>query len=768
MSFGREKMLTTEEKTALYNCILKQFPDPGLYRVSRVGEWLVTNGYSLERLGYGSFRVFAEDFTEMFSFQDDDNDEFIEIKRWQTGEKNMIGSIDIQHPADSFFGTGNIILNDDIIEMTQQSLYALTKILGNGYTVQQMKQEIYRKFDEAKTEGKLVFLGERYTFPIDYCPDGLLVNGIITKNLSPRGKSLYFAFDKTRIYRSASVIEHRKPPAAGPVPEEEKDAIYKLLTDYFPINTKYHMAAVSKYLTDRGVDRTRFGFFKMKDFLTALGFLEMEDVVLHGVPQVMITIMPRDSEENMRSAAQSTVPSTRVFENSQSEYRKTEPLYTKTEPVLRKTENVENVSIPEGRLTDFSNLPIKPMGILEKYLHDKGFSVDFSTVVRNITDDFDKARADGTIRMYEAKLIFPVRYLKEDGSRVELTLKPSAYEGKKWFLYYVDTVPHEKSLHNADPGKELESFAFLGSWSSFLAELAAKAVDEEWDFLNSSVRNYEILIQYIKYTFSRLKHENKICISQDKSFAAFNTGLADNHYDDIYACFSPNDSESGTEWKFSGFCTAASGGLGKQLVNYFNPLPQPPSYFKRNEDLFFDHTKQLHTDFEHIIIDNIRRLPLQFLYDQFFDNPQARELVESIRNARDRDERLKHYEHLKSLLKESSRLFMRIQNRIKDSIELARKRVRWNYKTAVPSYFPKRNSMSLMLPLALQDESKPDVALVVELTRSGSYQGQTILTLPQAYIDARLMCRITGDWLTPSQIFDGDNAQTEDDTEDVE
>ncbi len=203
-------------------------------------------------------------------------------------------------------------------------------------------------------------------------------------------------------------------------------------------------------------------------------------------------------------------------------------------------------------------------------------------------------------------------------------------------------------------------------------------------------------------------------------------------------------------------------------MNYFNPLPQPPSYFKRNEDLFFDHTKQLHTDFEHIIIDNIRRLPLQFLYDQFFDNPQARELVESIRNARDRDERLKQYEQLKSLLKENSRLFMRIQNRIKDSIELARKRVRWNYKTAVPSYFPKRNSMSLMLPLALQDESKPDVALVVELTRSGSYQGQTILTLPQAYIDARLMCRITGDWLTPSQIFDGDNVQTEDDTEDVE
>ena len=60
--------------------------------------------------------------------------------------------------------------------------------------------------------------------------------------------------------------------------------------------------------------------------------------------------------------------------------------------------------------------------------------------------------------------------------------------------------------------------------------------------------------------------------------------------------------------------------------------------------------------------------------------------------------------------------------------------------------------MSLMLPLALIDELKPDVALVVELTNSGSYQGQTILTLPQAYIDARLVCRLTGDWLDPMNI----------------
>ncbi|MCI7691788.1 MAG: DUF3825 domain-containing protein, partial [Oscillospiraceae bacterium] len=222
---------------------------------------------------------------------------------------------------------------------------------------------------------------------------------------------------------------------------------------------------------------------------------------------------------------------------------------------------------------------------------------------------------------------------------------------------------------------------------------------------------------------------------------------------DIYACFNPNDPGCDTEWKFSGFCTAASGGLGKQLVNYFNPLPAPTTYFSRNEDLFFDHQKQLHTDFEHIIIDNIKRLPLQFLYDQFFDNVEARDLVDRIRSKNtERAVRDELYDTLKQIIVENSRLFLRIQNRLKDAIELARKRVRWNYKTAVPSYFPKRDTMSLMLPLALIDELKPDVALVVELTNSGSYQGQTILTLPQAYIDARLVCRLTGDWLNPTSI----------------
>jgi len=99
-----------------------------------------------------------------------------------------------------------------------------------------------------------------------------------------------------------------------------------------------------------------------------------------------------------------------------------------------------------------------------------------------------------------------------------------------------------------------------------------------------------------------------------------------------------------------------------------------------------------------------------------------------------------------------NKLFLRVQNRLKDAVELSKKRARWNYKTAVPMYYARTNTMSFMLPLALIDDLMPDLALVVGLTQSGCYQGQTVLTLPQAYIDARLVCRLTENWLDPTKI----------------
>ena len=55
--------------------------------------------------------------------------------------------------------------------------------------------------------------------------------------------------------------------------------------------------------------------------------------------------------------------------------------------------------------------------------------------------------------------------------------------------------------------------------------------------------------------------------------------------------------------------------------------------------------------------------------------------------------------------------------------------------------------MNFMLPLHLSSDDAVDIVLVVELTPAGNYQGQTILTCDQAYIDARLVCSLKSHWL---------------------
>lgn len=85
----------------------------------------------------------------------------------------------------------------------------------------------------------------------------------------------------------------------------------------------------------------------------------------------------------------------------------------------------------------------------------------------------------------------------------------------------------------------------------------------------------------------------------------------------------------------------------------------------------------------------------------------------------------------------------------------------WNFRTSIPIYYPTRNSISLLLPLSLMNESQIDLALVVEKTQSGNYLGHTILPLDWAYSNARLIARLDSNWLIVDKI-DEDDATGED------
>ena len=62
--------------------------------------------------------------------------------------------------------------------------------------------------------------------------------------------------------------------------------------------------------------------------------------------------------------------------------------------------------------------------------------------------------------------------------------------------------------------------------------------------------------------------------------------------------------------------------------------------------------------------------------------------------------------------------------------------------------------MSLMLPLEFGNKDEVEAVLLIEKTQSGNYQGQTILTLKQCYVNARLILPLENSFLNPAKIED--------------
>lgn len=333
----------------------------------------------------------------------------------------------------------------------------------------------------------------------------------------------------------------------------------------------------------------------------------------------------------------------------------------------------------------------------------------------------------------------------------EKNLRPGA--SQPWFFVDFRENPAEggemQRVRRVQPGKALEAFAYMGVWSETLETLADMALPENWDFLTDSgvpSKDKQLLHSYLCYTFYRLQRQGKVVMTKEEDFAAFNTGLVTPSYDDIYACFDRNQGGS-SPWQLAGFCRAGERGLGKKLTEKFNPLPQAATYFENLKDVLYETTLTPIVDYQHIIIDNLKRLPLAFIRTQCYDSREAMALADRIERTDNPYAKRQLMGELAACIEENQTLFNRIRNRIKDAIELAVKRVNWNYKTAIPMFYPRGNTMSLLLPLCLNEDNRTDVALVVQRMESGNYQGQTILTLPQAYLDARLVCRPDSDWL---------------------
>ncbi|WP_448530655.1 DUF3825 domain-containing protein [Raineya sp.] len=253
---------------------------------------------------------------------------------------------------------------------------------------------------------------------------------------------------------------------------------------------------------------------------------------------------------------------------------------------------------------------------------------------------------------------------------------------------------------------ELFNFAYFHEFDKKISFLAENLADKEvWDFDNPNEKKYSILKNYLEHTFRRLKYEKKIAYTTDNKYACFNTGLVTSNLEDIFAFFETHKNPEKTPYFFKAFYKKSN----NELLRFFgNSLPEVANYFEKPEDLIFNPRCELIPDLDHIIQDNMERFP--------------------------------------DFLKRQGESEMRM--RLQGAIDETKKRVKTNYKIAIPQFY--NNRIQLLLPLYLTPNSpNPDLALVTHKIDEKTYTARTCLTLKMAYNNARLIVKPQSDWLKP-------------------
>lgn len=325
---------------------------------------------------------------------------------------------------------------------------------------------------------------------------------------------------------------------------------------------------------------------------------------------------------------------------------------------------------------------------------------------------------------------------------VEIIRNKASRPGGKltsWARMLVDDVHVSRDITNED-GSVTQSTHTL---PSHIPALASIALPEVWCF-SYDTDKHSILKNYIRYTFYKLAKEGKVAFSGQ--YATFNTGLVDNLYEPIYGLFRRRKGTEGTRdkrpYEFVDWCVVSGRGRSAQdLRKEFSVRPDAPTYFTQIGDVIFNDKHELITQWEHVLEDAITRgrFPLNFLRAH---TPKGFSWDDQL-------ELKAQLDQFAECLQVDTQCRRQMKNRMDDAIQVAKKRASWNYKTAIPSYYPTRNEMNILLPLALTDDNVVDLALVVKRVNEREYYGSTVYPLDMAYKGARLVCRPDSDWLRP-------------------
>lgn len=544
--------------------------------------------------------------------------------------------------------------------------------------------------------------------------------------------------------------------------KEELD-IYDVLMTNYSVGDCVPLSAVGNFLRSHHITPADFGFSKLLPMFEALSHI----CTLHseepraGVPLVWyVTILPRPQVALEFSG---------------------DPVEEVRDPT-DSAGQIEWDILPPNMESDTVFFHYKLQSILNDNITGQRDSRITPERIAQVKQDYldalshNQVRYDGERDSYTFCLSTPAA----NGETLILSLcRSSRSEGIPWIVKYVG--PDSDGLFSQRgetavrhpvfnrPGSALRSFAYLGNMTVFLRSLADHVQEETWNF-SGQEDDYSILHQYINYTFYRLQQQDKedeqdskICIAADGSFAAFNTGLQSRRLgEDVFAFFIPNDPEQASAWKFSCFCSSDSRDPNerrcyKMMVSEFKE-PEAATYFSKITDLLFDPACEVRLSSDHIFKDNCSRFPIEFLRRECNWNSQAQAILAEIEQETDSGLKRQLFEELGNVIVEDPDLYAAMNDSLVSAVNRSIRRIRRNYKLAVPCFFPTRNVMSMMLPLSFTYTGDPCLVLVCERTYSGDYLGQTVLTLPMAYVDARLICQPGSEWLNTQRIVSSETA----------
>lgn len=304
------------------------------------------------------------------------------------------------------------------------------------------------------------------------------------------------------------------------------------------------------------------------------------------------------------------------------------------------------------------------------------------------------------------------------------------------------------STNKTDKRPMLYKFASFKNSDIAYNDLLSLCLTEDWDrFDLPGGRPHQLLRSYLESTFVRLEQEGKVYRGEEH--AAFNTGLVDEHYNDIFALFRRNNRPDCQKWVIDCFVRQDGSATFRRMCDEVGRLPERASYKLDGDSLIFDVDRGLDLNHYHIIRERAFRLPIPFLRSVLSGlSEEARLVIDralGCDKAQDRESVLK--QELLPLFQDM-RLFGAVRKALDDARDRTLQRIRLNYTVAVPHYYPAKKQFGFILPLYLVYEEVPDCILLVHKDRRASgYFGATILPPERAVTNSRSIMRPCESWL---------------------